>query len=318
MRMETPGGTYRIIQVNKRELSLCSYLAADFRQVKKEGGGQRYLLLEFRNPALAKDIMMMFMEMKAEKQKNPFPDFVDCFVKEETVWAVLRYHEGISLQEAAQRAVSQKERAALWEGLLERLLFYKIPAYLRYEAAASANIVVDQTSAVWVNYELYETDRLHEPLFAALQKQLYESFCMLFETEERSRGKKGTDRGVEESFEDGLACYAEKLAEGSFEDETALYREFHRLSARISEGEEERRTDSGGLLRLSRWVLRHTDVIGKISYWVLVLALWGLFFWLCFRPKTAPEERERITVIGTVEVGAQDRKVGKTAWQENV
>lgn len=307
MRIETPGGTYRIIQVNKKELSLCSYLAVDYSQVKKESGGQRYLLLEFQNPALAKDIMMMFMEMKTEEQKNPFPDFVDCFLKEKTVWAVLRYHEGISFQEAAERAASSKERTALWEGLLERLFFYKIPAYLRYEAAASANIVVDQTSAVWVNYELYETDRLHDTLFEALQKRLYESFCMLFETNGNSRGKKSAGGDVEGNFEDGLARYAEKLAEGSFEDETALYREFHRLNAQGSGGEEERGTDGGGLLRLSRWVLRHTGVIGKISYWVLVLALWGLFFWLCFRPKTAPEERERITVIGTVEVGAQER-----------
>lgn len=307
MRIETPGGTYRVIQVNKKELSLCSYLAVDYSQVKKESGGQRYLLLEFQNPALAKDIMMMFMEMKTEEQKNLFPDFVDCFVKEETVWAVLCYHEGISFQEAAEWTASSKERAALWEGLLERLFFYKIPAYLRYEAAAPANIVVDQTSSVWVNYELYETDRLHDTLFEALQKRLYESFCMLFETNGNSRGKKSADGGAEGNFEDGLARYAEKLAEGSFEDEAALYREFHRLNAQGSGGEEERGTDGGGLLRLSRWVLRHTGVIGKISYWVLVLALWGLFFWLCFRPKTAPEERERITVIGTVDVGEQER-----------
>lgn len=307
MRIDTPGGTYRVIQVNKKELSLCSYLAADFGQAKKESGEQRYLLLEFQNPTLAKDIMMMFMEMKTEKQKNPFPDFVDCFLKEKTVWAVLRYHEGIPFQEAAKRAVSRKERAALWEGLLERLFFYKIPSYLCYEAAAPANIVVDQTSAVWVNYELYETDRLHDMLFVELQKRLYESFRMLFETDGRSRGKKSADGSVEGNFEDGLARYAEKLAEGGFEDETALYREFHWLNAQVSEDGEQRGKDGGGLLRLSRWVLRHTDVIGRIGYWVLVLALWALFFWLCFRPKTAPEERNRISVIGTVEVGEQER-----------
>ncbi|MDE5818757.1 MAG: hypothetical protein K2N41_10145 [Lachnospiraceae bacterium] len=307
MRMETPGGTYRVIRVNKRELSLCSYLAVDSGQIKKESGGQCYLLLEFQNPALAKDIMMMFMEMKTEKQKNPFPDFVDCFLKEKTVWAVLRYHEGIPFREAAERAASRKERAALWEGLLERLFFHKIPPYLRYEAAAPANIVVDQTSAVWVNYELYETDRLHEQLFVELQKRLYESFRMLFESDWKSCGKKNTSGSAEGNFEDGLARYAEKLAEGSFEDEAALYREFHKLNTQISESEEERGADGGGLLRLLRWVLWHTDVIGKCGYWVLVLALWGLFFWLCFRPKTAPEERERITVIGTVEVGEQEQ-----------
>ena len=302
MRIKTPEGAYRVIRVLKKEWSLCYYLAEGFGQQKNVDKGQLFLCLEIRNPVLAKDMMLMFMEMKA-KEQSQCPDFVECFVKEGTVWAVFRYHEGVPFAEAAKRAVSRKEQAALWEGVLEQLFFQRMPLYLRYEAAAPVNLVVDETSAVRVNYELSETDRMHDDLWIELQKRLYESFCILFPEIE--------------SDEDGLMCYAGRLAEGSFADEAALYREFRMLREQFH-GQEERRKDGDGgvLLRLWRLVYGHTDVIAKCCYLILVAALWGIFFFLCFRPKTAPEERNRIFVIGTVEVeeaeqDGENREIGE-------
>lgn len=306
MRIETPGGAYRIIRVIKKELSLCTYLAAASDREKAEDGEQRFLLLELKNPVLVRDMLPYFTDMK--KEQNAGDDFVDSFVKGKTVWAVFRYHEGRSFREAAGRAATCKERLLLWEGLLERLFFQKMPMYLRYEAADPANIVVDETSAVWVNYEWYETDRLHDDLFPELQKRLYESFCILFDKDRALWAKKGptarhSERGAGGADGGELAHYAMKLAEGGFEDEMALYREFHRLGAQLSGEEEDGRKDDGILLRLWKLAFGHAHVIAKCGYWALILALWGLFLWLCFRPKTAPEERERIFTIGTMEVG---------------
>lgn len=322
MRIETPEGTYRIIRVLKKELSLCSYLAAGPCREAKEGDGQRFLLLEFVNPVLMRDIMTDFMEMKTEAEESKgqlCSDFVDCFVREKNLWAVFRYHEGMPLSEAARSAASSEERMMLWQGLLERLFMQKLPMYLRYEALNPANIVVDEGAAVWVNYELYETAQMHGELFSAVQKRLYESFCMLFSAEtgvchgDASGKKRGNQpvwhdgKPAEKSRGDMLACFGKKLAEGSFEDEITLYREFHELRARMPGGEDQQKKDGGIWLRSWRFVLEHTGAIWKCGYLLLVLALWGLFFWLCFRPKTAPEDRSRISVIGTVEIGEPEQ-----------
>ncbi|MCM1103322.1 MAG: hypothetical protein NC409_04370 [Clostridium sp.] len=305
MRIETAGGAYHVIRVLKKELSLCSYLAGDAERGKetdnRRDDGRRILLLEMTNPALARNMMPVFLEMREaargsvngerDGEGSPFPDFVDCFVKEKAVWAAFRYHEGIPLSEAAARASSHEERMLLWEGLLERLFLQKIPPYLRYEAANPANIVVDTESAVWVNYELYDTDRLHDDPFCGLQRRLYESFCLLF-------GADGAD---------GMTRYAKKLAGEGFGNETALYRESRKLRT-LTFGEEDGGKKEGViLLRAWRFVLGHTEAAVKCVCWVVMLVLWGVFFWLCTRPQTAPEERERIMVIGTVEAGEPER-----------
>ncbi|MCM1538840.1 MAG: hypothetical protein NC254_10640 [bacterium] len=305
MRIETAGGTYHVIRVLKKELSLCSYLARDAECGKETDNGRddgrRILLLEMINPALVRDMMPVFLEMREaawgsvsgerDGEGSLFPDFVDCFVKEKAVWAAFRYHEGIPFSEAAARASSHEERILLWEGLLERLFLQKIPPYLRYEAANPANIVVDAESAVWVNYELYDTDRLHDDPFCGLQGRLYESFCRLF-------GPDGAD---------GMACYAKKLAGGGFGNETALYRESCRLRALTFGEEEGGKKESVVLLRVWRFALEHAGAAVKCACRIVMLVLWGVFFWLCTRPQTAPEERERIMVIGTVEVGEPEQ-----------
>lgn len=175
MRIDTPEGAYRIIRVIKKELSVCFYLAGNWERTGEDGGGQRYLLLEFRNPVLAKEKMPHFMEMKAEKN---CPDFADCFIREGTLWAVFRCREGVPFDEAAAYGM-------------------RTPA-------------------------------------------------------EKEEDKKGGEKGI--------------------------------------------------LLGIWEFLFGHAGTILKCGYWMLVLALWGLFFALCFCPKTAPKERNRIFMIGTVEV----------------
>lgn len=315
MLIETPERTYRVLRVLKEELSLCMYLAVDAASGRSKEDAPRCLMLEFLNPVLGRQMMLYLTEHKQR-----------CFVRRGVVWAVFPHHEGCSFREAARRADTPEERVKLWDGLLARLFYENIPAYLRYEAAAPGNLVVDEYSVVWVNYELHETDRLQEvlstkqtgsggaqgaicsgiheaegaqdALFLELQKRLYESFYSLFAGEPVRAGK-DRDRNI-------AAAYGERLREGSFANEAELCREFGRVRAWLTEcGAERGIREKGILLRLWETVSGHTDLFLKCGYFAVVLALWALFFFLCLRPAEAPEQRTCITTIGTVEIGGE-------------
>lgn len=333
MLIETPVRTYRILRVLKEELSLRMYLAVD----RKSGGSKtdtpRFLMIELINPVLGKNMMRYLTEFGMEERaggsrKKDAKEseggvgnetgngaesgaglrfgLLDCFVRKGVVWVVFPHHEGRLFQEAAHCAGTVKERVMLWQGVLEQLFYQKIPAYLRYEAAAPGNVVVDEHSVVWVNYELHETDRLrevlssepHDALFSELQKRLCESFCILFADElTRAAKRKGKDAAAE---------YAERLRAGSFENERALCRSFYHLRTCLLEQETEQDVQEKGiLLRLWNTAYGHADKIWKCGYLLLVLGLWVLFLFLCIRPESAPAQRMRITAIGTVELEEQ-------------
>lgn len=351
MLIETPVRTYRILRVLKEELSLRMYLAAD----RKSGGiktdAPRFLMIELINPVLGKNMMRYLTEFGMEERAGASRKMsakeseggagnetgnetgngaesgaelrfglLDCFVRKGVVWAVFPHHEGRLFREAAHCAGTVKERVMLWQGVLERMFYQKIPAYLRYEASAPGNLVVDEHSVVWANYELHETDRLQEALssepheagrtqdaqssepqdalFSELQKRLYESFCILFADElTRAAKRKGKDAAAE---------YAERLRAGSFENERALCRSFYHLRTHLPEQEAEQdMQEKGILLRLWNTAYGHADKIWKCGYLLLVLGLWVLFLFLCIRPESAPAQRTRITAIGTVELEEQ-------------
>lgn len=293
MRIDAPKKVYRVIRVLRRERSFSMYLAVDFEAAGSFeaaadiGKMTQYLLLELINPVLGKELALYRMQNKEERSLG----FGDCFLKEGTVWAAFPYHTGHSFREAAEGAGSQKERVTLWEGLLGQLFLQKMPMYLRYEAASYDNVVVDETSAVWVNYELFEIDRRHDSLFPELQKRLNDYFLMLFADHPACR-------------EEGKAAdYAARLAAGDFENEAALYREWYGIRALLLEEKEQGPGQGGGmLLQCWRWLLSHTTFLFQCGYWLAVLALWALFFALCFRTAKAPEQRDRIEMIGTVEI----------------
>lgn len=322
MRIDTPEKVYRVIRVLRKERSFSMYLAVDFEAAGSSGAAgsfgaagssgaagsfgaaadirktTQYLLLELMNPVLGKELMLYRMEHGKERSLG----FIDCFVKEGTVWAVFPYHAGHTFREAAESASSQKERITLWEGLLGQLFLQKMPMYLRYEAASPDNVVVDETAAVWVNYELFETDRRHDSLFPELQKRLHDYFCMLF-ADHPACGEEGK-----------AADYAVRLAGGKFDNEAALYREWYGIRALLLEEKEQESGQGGGMLfKCWRWLLSHTAILLQCGYWLAVLALWVLFFVLCFRSAEAPEQRDRIEMIGTVEI---EDSSGSTAAED--
>lgn len=322
MLIDTPEKTYRILFLLKEDLSLRMYLAADRKWDRKEKHAPRYLLTEFVNPVLGREMMLYLMGAGEECGPEDGGDrmygktyaerswtVVTCFVRRGIIWLVSPYYEGCSFQEAARNACTARERSALWEGLLACLFYERLPLYLKYEAAAPVNIVVDEHSAVRINYELQETARLQEllsgkqygtgggreALFRDIQRRLYESFCILFSDHLTNADKKRRKDAVSE--------YAERLREGSYESGPVLCREFYGLRTGLLEQEREQSgQEQGVLLHFWNAVSGHADRIWKCVYCLLVLGLWALFLYLHLRPDSAAAQRTRITMIGTEEM----------------
>ncbi len=306
MLIRTPRGDYRVIRIPKDELSVCFYLA---EECGREDEGS-YLLMEWKNPALFRELLTMFMELAGNTREDvgtaagsnrigDASDFKDCFTKDGHLWAVFSYYEGTPFAGYAGRAASPAERLQVWESLLERILFQGLPAYLQYEAADLANLVVDDASSVHANYLLNDLEGRNGDLFFKLQKRLAAAFRLLFARE--------LERG-----DDAAREYAGRLDNAEFADGRDIYRGFRTMRQRTDaeeaqrEGQEEAPRE-GILIRIWTVLFSHAHTLLKFAYVLLVAALWMLFVWLCIRPEEAPEQRNRIAAIGTVEIpGSED------------
>lgn len=317
MRVRTPEGAYQVIRVLKEDLSIRFYLAGSGERMTGQNSaaaqwkkGPLYLLLEIVNPALSREMLVPFMELKNSGYRTRDSGFVTCFAKEGNLWAVFRYHMGAPITEWAGQIASCEERLHVWDSLLTQIFFQELPAYLQFEAVNPANLVMDEECSVHVNYLLRDSDRRGDALFPEIQQRLSESFQVLFASETALKGSAAAD-------------YAERLSRAEFVDGTSLYRGFREMQKRLREQKKEQlneqacgqgiRAQEGVLVKLWGMLFSHAHMAGKCLYFLLVAALWAVFVLLCIRPQTAPEQRSRISSIGTVEIiGCERPGVEKT------
>lgn len=284
MLLRTPEANYRVICILKEELSVRTYLAVR----EGEETGRKFLLLEFKNPVLSREMLVTFMELKRNAAGSP--DFVNCFTKGGCLWAVFHYYEGSSLSETAKQTASFRLRLSVWQSLLERLFFQGLSGYLQYEAASPANLIVDDSFSVQINFLLAESDRRGGELFSDLQKRLSECFGGLFARELCRR-------------DNALKDYAGRLEGARFADAQDIYRSFRELKRTLEETDmPEDGENDGAAVRLWEAASSHADMMVKMCYWLLIAALWAVFIWLCVRPEKASGQQGLISGIGTVEI----------------
>lgn len=307
MRVRTPEGDYQVIQVLKEDLSIRYYLAGSGEKMTGQKSaaaqwkkGPLYLLLEIVNPALSKEMLEPFMQLKNSRCRTRDSGFVTCFTKEGNLWAVFRYYMGAPFAERAGQIASCEERLHVWNSLLTQIFFQEFPGYLQFEAVNPANLVMDEERSVHVNYFLRDSDRRSDALFPEIQQRLSESFQVLFARETALKGSAAAD-------------YAERLSRAEFSDAVSLYRGFRemqkQLRAQMNEqpGGQGIRAREGVLVTLWGMLFSNAHMAVKCLYFLLVAALWAIFVMLCIRPQTAPEQRSRISSIGTVEIIGWER-----------
>lgn len=310
MRVRTPEGDYQVIRVLQEDLSIRYYLAGSGERMTGQKSaaaqwkkGPLYLLVEMVNPVLSKEMLESFMELKNSRYRPRDSGFVTCFAKEGNLWAVFRYHMGVPFAERAGQITSCEERLHVWDSLLTQIFFQELPPYLQFEAVNPANLVMDEERSVHVNYLLRDSDRRSDAFFPEIQQRLSESFQALFARETAVKGSAAAD-------------YAERLSRAEFSDAVSLYRGFREMQKQLREQMKEQaggqmneqpggqgiRTREGVLVKLWGMLFFHAHIAVKCLYFFLVAALWAVFVMLCIRPQTAPEQRSRISSIGTVEI----------------
>lgn len=315
MRVRTPEGDYQVIQVLKEDLSIRYYLAGSGEKMTGQKSaaaqwkkGPLYLLLEIVNPALSKEMLEPFMQLKNSRCRTRDSGFVTCFTKEGNLWAVFRYYMGAPFAERAGQIASCEERLHVWDSLLTQIFFQEFPGYLQFEAVNPANLVMDEERSVHVNYFLRDSDRRSDALFPEIQQRLSESFQVLFARETALKGSAAAD-------------YAERLSRAEFSDAVSLYRGFREMQKQLREQLKEQpggqmneqpgglgiRAREGVLVTLWGMLFSNAHMAVKCLYFLLVAALWAVFVLLCIRPQTAPEQRSRISSIGTVEIIGWER-----------
>ena len=205
MRIETPTGMYRVIQVLREDLEMFSCLA--FREGTKRE--TRFLIQEFCEPSVAKRLLCCLMNPQGEEIPG-----VEVVVNGGNLQVISRYYSGMPFLETAARTVCQEEKLALWDGALREIFFRRLPVYMQYEALH--HLVVDDGGVVHANGLLADVQKAGENLFPEIQRVLSELFLSLFECGERKQ-------------DSAAAAYRERLRMADFADGVSVYRGFRAL-----------------------------------------------------------------------------------------
>lgn len=258
--------------------------------------GEKVLVMAAGEPDLAKKMILSFMELN---RTGNIHDFLDCFTKDGTVWVVFRFCEEKAFSEKIEQDYNLKERLAIGKSLAEQIFMQNLPVYLQYEALNERNIVLDDSLAIHVNYLLYEPERMNEDLFQEVLKRTADCFQKLFYREWK------------EQLSSGLTDFIKKLAAAEFPEGIEVYRAYRDLDRRLkNELEEGKLEGKGYLLRIWEKLKKLSGKLLQLLYALFLAVLLGILVYVCVMPKTAPEDRNVLKKIGTLEVKENGRKTG--------
>ena len=119
---------------------------------QEETGGEKYTIVRVKNRQWIAKAVEFLMH---QRENSHFTDFTSCFFSDECLYVVMRYAEGISLEEKLQNEVSSlEERLAVGKGILERILILNMPDYFLKDCLKAESIILSASLEVSFQYEL--------------------------------------------------------------------------------------------------------------------------------------------------------------------
>lgn len=143
----------QILQDNSQfKIYLCQYYAANKLQMceiiqLKHLGGNRLVISYFNGIIL----------------DGLWEDFMECFINEESLYVVVKFHEGIKLAERlSKEKFSLQERAMIFERICERAVLQNAPNYLLWNGLQKKHLIVDNRLNVFMQYDLAEVQKHYQ------------------------------------------------------------------------------------------------------------------------------------------------------------
>ena len=143
----------QILQENSQRKSyLCQYYAVSKLQMCE--------IIQLKNWARNRVVISFFNGIVL---KGLWEDFMECFIKEESFYVVVKYHEGSKLAERfTKEKYSLQERVILIERICEQLVLQNAPSYLLCNGLHKKHLVVDNRLNVSMQYDLAEVQKHYQ------------------------------------------------------------------------------------------------------------------------------------------------------------
>lgn len=278
MVIRTVKRSYRVIRTLEGGRDIRAFLCVHEGEEK----GSTYLLMRPVGQELNKIMLLYFMEQKKEGAGRLF----DCFVREGVVWTAFEYYGGTPLMERLKEECPSALRLAFGRGLAEQIFTQELPVYLQYEALNPSNLMVSKEHGLRADFLMFEPERISGGRFCEVQKRLADCFAQLFAQELK-------DERAEE-----LSDFLSRLYQAEFTNGTDIYRAYRRVNDALLKVSEKEGRRKGLLTRLWIKAAGGAKRFFLFLYWLLVMALWGVFVCACVMPKQAPQERTLFRSIG--------------------
>lgn len=284
MVIQTISKRYKVIQTLLAGKELEAYLCRD----ADTAGEERFLILGLTGDGLSKNMIPYFMELSRKREAS---DFLDCFIKNGSLWLVFPYFAYTPLAEKMKEPFLQSERLEASRTLMERILSQNLPWYLQYEALAMDNLTVSDTCEVYCNYLLRETQLFETCHLENVCSRLADIFKVLFSWE------------LEEQTSRELELFIKGLRECSYGSYTEIYRDYKALYEILV------KLQSEGQLKPRGWLLRMWErfkvflkKLKRILSIALLVGLVGFLLYVCIKPADLPAGRLEFDKIGTLEL----------------
>lgn len=227
MIIQTLGKSYTVVKYCYSDSNMERFLC------REENKNERYTVICIKNKLWITHTMEYLMKQSANVY---FEDFVTCFTGDECFYVVMKYADGIILEEKlANESCSRQERFAIGKAILERIMILKTPDYFLQDCLTPDTIVLANGTEAAFHYTLQKLNDYEHFHFSDVQKRLYQIFIILFQEELKRKtmpfAAEFCSRLKSAGYKDILEIYTEytkmlEQAEGMQEEEFVVPKTF--------------------------------------------------------------------------------------------
>lgn len=259
---------------------------------QEEGGENKYNVICVKDRVWIRKAMQFLME---QMENTHFTDFLSCFFSEACLYVVLKYGEGISLEEKLGNVdCPLQERIVIGKNILEKIMLMDMPDYFVCDCLRSGNVMVSSALEVSFRYELSKLRSYHLTSFIQVQTCMEVLFGTLFFQEQK------------QDMLPPISSFCHALQKGEYQDIREIYAAYDEMCRNVEA------LSARDAVSPHTWSFRLWDRIKGYFGWcrkmaAFILMILAILFLINTVQKSLEEGREKIIFesIGTLQIRRQ-------------
>lgn len=282
-----------IIETLETKYEVIRYLYSD-RHIERyicrvEDGDDTFTCIRIKEKKWIVSVMEFLM---GQLENRDFTDLSACFVNEEHLYIMMRYTEGILLEEKLSYEETElEERLELAKAILDRLLLQNMPDYFMNDCLQLSRIHVSPGMSIGFEYELAGITDYEKTRFADVESRVAKIMELLFADELSKKTLPAMEK------------YIKSLKKNGYRDLMEMYTVYDELyKAILAMDESELVTPRTGRFRAWERFKKIMRPVKKIVAVLLILGSIGFLIWTAYTSSQDGNSSKVFEYIGSVEI----------------